>query len=68
MQTISVIAEHANAMPAPTWHNLRMNDTTIELAEGLEIAPNITVKEPWTARGPQDEFENAADIFLYLKK
>ena len=51
--------EHASAMPASTWNHLRMNDAVIDIPEGLAIAPNISVKEPWQARGAQDEFENA---------
>ena len=51
--------EHASAMPASTWNHLRMNDAVVEISEGLAIAPNVAVKEPWRARGAQDEFENA---------
>ena len=46
-------------MPAATWHFLNMNDTEITLPEGLAIESHVTVKEPWTARGAIDEFENA---------
>ncbi len=46
-------------MPAATWHFLNMNDTQIEMPEGLSIAPAVQVSEPWAARGAADEFENA---------
>lgn len=57
--TEAIAFEHASAMPAPTWHNLRMNDATIEIPSGLAVTPSVQVKEPWKARGAADEFENA---------
>ena len=50
---------HASAMPAPTWHFLKMNDTTIEIPAGLALSPDVKVSEPWSAKGADDEFENA---------
>ncbi|MBQ9000763.1 MAG: hypothetical protein IJ087_02800, partial [Eggerthellaceae bacterium] len=58
-KTEAIQFDHASAMPASTWNHLRMNDATIAIPEGLAIAPNVAVKEPWRARGAQDEFENA---------
>lgn len=59
MKTKRITIENANAMLAPTWHNLRMNDAVIEVPEGLRIEPDVRVIEPWAARGASDEFENA---------
>ena len=59
MKTQATTIERASAMPAATWHFLKMNDARIEIPEGLSIAPDVKVEEPWMARGPQDEFENA---------
>lgn len=58
-KTKHVLIERASAMPAATWHNLRMNDTTIEIPDGLAISPNVMVSEPVTAKAAADEFENA---------
>ena len=58
-ETGKMTIEHAAAMPASTWHFLRMNDTAVEIPDGLAIAPDVKVTEPWTARGAADEFENA---------
>ena len=51
--------EHASAMPAPTWHFLKMNDTSIEVPENLTIDPHASISTPYSARGAEDEFENA---------
>ena len=59
METKAVTIEHASAMPAATWHHLKMNDAVIELPAGLAIEPHVEVREPWMARGADDEFENA---------
>lgn len=59
METQALTIERASAMPAPTWHFLKMNDTKLEIPEGLAISPDVTVEEPWRARGAADEFENA---------
>ena len=56
METQAVVFEQANAMPAPTWHNLRMNDVDIEVAEGLRIAPAVAVSG---ATGSAGAFEGA---------
>lgn len=57
--TQAVTIERAGAMPAATWHFLKMNDAVVEIPEGLAIAPDVKVAEPWTARAAADEFENA---------
>ena len=59
MATQQLTIGRASAMPAPTWHFLKMNDTEIEIPEGLAIAPDVQVSVPWAARGASDEFENA---------
>ena len=47
MATHANTLEHANAMPASTWHFLKMNDTAIEVPEGLAVAPDVQVSGPW---------------------
>ncbi len=59
MGTHALTIKRASAMPAPTWHFLKMNDTQIEIPEGLAVAPSVKVSEPWRARGAADEFDNA---------
>ena len=58
-ETKHVLIERASAMPAPTWHHLKMNDVSIEIPEGLAIEPHVAVTEPWAARAAANEFENA---------
>lgn len=59
MNTEAITIERASAMPAATWHFLKMNDAQVEIPEGLSIAPDVKVTEPYSARGAADEFENA---------
>ena len=59
MDTQAIVFERASAMPAPTWHFLKMNDTSIEVPENLAIDPHVIVSAPYSARGAEDEFENA---------
>lgn len=40
------------AMPAPTWHRLRMNDASVEIPAGLEPSHVYTVELETTATGP----------------
>lgn len=47
----------ANAMPAPTWHFLKMNDTVIELPEGLAVAPAVSTAVSEDALAPEGSFE-----------
>ena len=51
--------EHASAMPAPTWHFLKMNDTSIEIPAGLAIAPAIRVTGAECHAEQTDAFEQA---------
>ena len=59
MDTQAIVFERASAMPAPTWHFLKMNDTSIEVPENLTIDPHVSISTPYSARGAEDEFENA---------
>ena len=59
MDTQAVVFERASAMPAPTWHFLKMNDTSIEIPEKLAIDPRVSVLTPCSGRGAEDEFEKA---------
>ena len=51
--------EHAAAMPAATWHFLKMNDTTLDIPDGLAVEPHVRVEIPHGANGGTDEFEEA---------
>ena len=42
--TATTTLEHVNAMPAPTWGWLRMNETKLELADELAAAPQTAVE------------------------
>ena len=59
METQALTIERASAMPAPTWHFLKMNDTQLEIPEGLAISPAVTVEQPSDTRGAADAFESA---------
>lgn len=61
MATQQLIMEGSNAMPAPTWHFLKMNDTTIEIPEGLDISPRVTVSGPSRILGDADVLERAME-------
>ena len=50
---------HASAMPASTWHFLKMNDTAIDVPEGLPTASGVKVALDPAATGPADAFERA---------
>ncbi|ACV23679.1 cysteine desulfurase activator complex subunit SufD [Slackia heliotrinireducens] len=39
----AITLQHVNAMPAPTWHRLKMNDTDVELPEGLEQVCSVAM-------------------------
>lgn len=49
--------EHAAAMPAATWHFLKMNDTVLDIPDGLAVEPHVRVEMPCSAYGSADEFE-----------
>lgn len=57
MGTLTI--EHANAMPAPTWHRLHMNDADIELPGGLASAQQVEVSCEEGLRGEADAFDAA---------
>lgn len=52
---------HVNAMPAPTWSWLKMNDVTVEIPDGLVTAgqAGVEVEVPAEARGTFDDFTAA---------
>ncbi|WP_281655450.1 SufD family Fe-S cluster assembly protein [Eggerthella sinensis] len=56
METLTI--EHANALPAPTWHRLGMNDVDIELPV-LEAAQSVEVQAEEGLRGDAGAFEEA---------
>ena len=51
--------ENISAMPAPTWHFLKANDTQIEIPDGLTISPCVEANVPDNARGTADALERA---------
>lgn len=55
----TLILEHANAMPAPTWHRLKMNDVDIELPAGLTAAQQVEVSCEEGLRGDAGAFDAA---------
>lgn len=50
---------NVNAMPAPTWHRLHMNETTIEVPEGLASAHDIVIEGESELAGAADAFDAA---------
>lgn len=56
METLTI--EHANALPAPTWYRLGMNDVDIELP-ALEAAQSVEVQAEEGLRGDAGAFEEA---------
>ncbi|WP_418253574.1 SufB/SufD family protein [Gordonibacter urolithinfaciens] len=59
MGTLTI--EHANAMPAPTWHRLKMNDADIELPGGLAAAQQVEVSCEEGLRGEAGSFDAALE-------
>ena len=59
MGTLTI--EHANAMPAPTWHRLKMNDADIELPAELSAAQKAEVSCEEGLRGEADAFDAALE-------
>lgn len=57
MGTLTI--EHANAMPAPTWHRLHVNDVDIELPSGLTAAQQVEVSCEEGLWGEADAFDRA---------
>lgn len=59
METQALTIEHVSAMPAATWHFLKMNDTSIELPDALRATPSVVFDVPQTACGAPGSFEEA---------
>ena len=57
----STTLTRANAMPAPTWHRLKMNDVDIELPEGLAPADKAHIAVGAGASAPGDATGAGAD-------
>lgn len=51
--------EHVNAMPAPTWHRLQMNDAAVALPAGLTAAHDVAVEGAEGIAGAPGAFEAA---------
>lgn len=51
--------QHMSAMPAPTWRWLRMNDTEIEIPEGLERMDGASVEAEDALLDTAESFESA---------
>ena len=52
-----ITLSNANAMPAPTWHFLGMNDVDIEVPQNLAVAPAVSTAIPERALAPAGTFE-----------
>ncbi len=50
---------NVNAMPAPTWHRLQMNETTIEVPTGLAGAHDIVIEGEQELHGEAGAFDAA---------
>ena len=59
----TLMIEHANAMPAPTWHRLHMNDADIELPAELSAAQQVEVLCEKELLGDGDAFDRALEVF-----
>lgn len=55
----TITLHHVNAMPAPTWHRLRVNDTDVELPADLRAEPDVQVEAPQALLGEPGAFEAA---------
>lgn len=55
----TLMIEHANAMPAPTWHRLGMNDVDIELPDDLAFARQVEVQCTEGLLGDEGAFDAA---------
>lgn len=53
------VLNNVNAMPAPTWHRLDMNETAVELPEGLAHASQAEVQAADELLGQAGAFEAA---------
>ena len=55
----TITLHHVNAMPAPTWHRLRVNETDVELPADLRAEPDVQVEAPQELLGEPGAFEAA---------
>ena len=53
------VLNNVNAMPAPTWHRLDMNETAVELPEGLSFAAQVEVEAAAELIGETGAFDAA---------
>ena len=53
------VLNNVNAMPAPTWHRLDMNETAVELPEGLSFAAQVEVEAAAELIGEAGAFDTA---------
>ncbi|MGI6045920.1 MAG: SufB/SufD family protein [Eggerthellaceae bacterium] len=53
------VLNHVNAMPAPTWHRLHMNETQVEIPDGLAPAHLVRVEADMELFGKEDAFDKA---------
>lgn len=51
---------HVNAMPAPTWHRLHMNEMTVKVP-ALPFARDVVVEAPTASQGDPGAFEQALE-------
>lgn len=65
METITIPT--ANAMPAPTWHRLHVNDVEIKLPANLQEAHQVEVSHSSVAAGDlwEEAFVRAADMEVF---
>ena len=59
METMRQTFAQVAAMPAATWHFLKMNDAELDIPDGLVIEPRVEVEMTRGARGALDELEEA---------
>ncbi len=57
----TTILHRVNAMPAPTWNRLHVNDTEVEIPQGLVPARSVSVKADGCQLGEADAFDVAMD-------
>ncbi len=57
----TTILHKVNAMPAPTWNRLHVNDTEVEIPQGLVPARSASVQADGSLLGNTDAFDLAMD-------
>lgn len=55
----TTILHKVNAMPAPTWNRLHVNDTEVEIPQGLAPAQSVSVRADESLFGKADAFDVA---------